>query len=301
MVTLRWPDGVACTSCGSTEVTRTKGRAVPGWRCRRCRRYFTVTSGTALHASKLPLADWEAAAYAADDSSAGVAAILGVSAVTARRVSRALRSVDAPPGEGRLAGLLAAPSASPQAPAPPDRADPLAGSPEAHRRILAVLRARFRGATAVLAARDSGLSANYTRRCLRRLEGEGFVRCQNVRLPWGYRHRAVRLWELTLSEQTLDALPRLPRLPAPRECPSRVPPEHWRLFWSSTSAADLRLPQDALQVADTLIGGPDFRARAWALSCLPVETLKQLRTMRGYDTGTLSEVLDSTIHERSYG
>lgn len=301
MVALRWPDGVTCTSCGSTEVTRTKERAVPGWRCRKCRCQFTVTSGTALHASKLPLADWEAAAYAADDSSAGVAALLGVSAVTARRVSRALRSGDAPPGEGRLAGLLAAPSASRQAPAPPERVDPLAGSPEAHRRILAALRARFGGATAALAAQDSGLSANYTRRCLRRLEGEGFVRCRNVRLPWGYRHRTVRLWELTLSEQTIDALPRLPRLSAPREYPSRVPPEHWRLFWSSTSAADLRLPQDALQVADTLIGGPDFRARAWALSCLPVETLKQLRTMRGYDTGEIAGMLDSTIHERSRG
>ena len=299
MAALRWPDGVACTSCGSSEVTRTKGRSVPGWRCRRCRRYFTVTSGTALHASKLALADWERAAHAADDSSASVAALLGVSAVTARRVSGALRSVGAPPGEGRLGGLLAMPQRSRQAPVPPGGVDPLAGSPEAHRRILAALRVRFGGATAALTAKDSGVSVSHTRRCLRRLESEGFVRCRSARIPWGYRHRTVRLWELRLTEKTLDALPRLPWRPASGEHSARVPPEYWWLFWSSTSAADLRLPADSLQVAGTLVGGPDFRARAWALNCLPVETLAQLRTMRGYDTGDIAEMLDSAVAERS--
>ena len=299
MLSVRWPDGVACSSCGSAEVTRVKRRAVPSWRCQRCRSYFTVTSGTALHSSKLPLGSWEAAARASDDSPAGVAALLGVSAVTARRVSRVLRSVDAPPGEGRLAKLLSLSSTSRQASASRPGIDPLAGSPEAHRRILAALRVRLGGATAALTAQDSGMSVSHTRRCLRRLASDGYVRCRDARIPWGYRHRTVRLWELRLTKQTLDALPRLPWNPAAGECHDRVPPEYWWLFWSSTSAADLRLPEDSLQVAETLIGGPDFRARAWALSCLPVDTLAELRTMRGYDTGSMAEILDSAVRERS--
>ena len=299
MAAVRWPGGVVCPDCGCAEVSRTTRRTSAGWRCRGCRRYFTVTSGTALHASKLALADWEAAAHTFDDSPAGVSKLLGVSAVTARRVSRLLRAVDARPGESRLAGLLDAPSACPQAPAPRRVVDPLAGSPESYRRILAALRMRLAGATAALTAQDSGLSISHTRRCLRRLESEGFVRCRDARIPWGYRHRSVRLWELRLTERTLDALPRLPWHPAACQRGDRVPPEYWWLFWSSTSAADLRLPEDSLQIAETLIGGPDFRARAWALNCLPTGTLAELRTMRGYDTGTVAETLDAAIRERS--
>ena len=299
MAALRWPGGVVCPRCDCAEVSRITRRASEGWRCRGCRRYFTVTSGTALHASKLALADWEAAAHTLDDSPAGVSKLLGVSAVTARRVSRVLRVVDARPGKSRLVGLLAAPSACPQASAPRSGVDPLAGSPESHRRILAALRVRLAGATAALTAQDCGLSVSHTRRCLRRLESEGFVRCRDARIPWGYRHRSVRLWELRLTERTLDALPRLPWHPAACHRGDRVPPEYWWLFWSSTSAADLRLPDDSLQIAETLIGGPNVRARAWALNCLPVGTLAELRTMRGYDTGTVAETLDAAVRERS--
>ncbi len=107
------------------------------------------------------------------------------------------------------------------------------------------------------------------------------------------------LWELRLTSQTFDALAQLPWSPAPAECPDQVPPEHWRLFWSGTSAADLRLPDDALQVADTMIGGPDPRARNWALTCLPVDALRELRSMRGYDSGETAELLDNIIGVRS--
>ena len=296
---LRWPDGVICTTCGSAEVAGAGEHDPPRWRCRRCRRYFTVTAGTALHASKLPLASWEAAAHAGDDSPAGVSALLGVSAVTARRVSRVLRSVGAPPGEGRLAALLAESSNAQQASAGRQGEDPLEGSPEAHRRILAALRVRFAGATAALAAEDAGLSVSHARRCLRRLEAEGFVRCRNARIAYRYRHRTLRLWELRLTERTVDALPRLAWRPASSEGSDCVPPEYWWLFWSSTNAADLRLPEDSLQIAGTLIGGPDYRARAWALSCLPVATLSELRTMRGYDTGETARMLDSAVGSRS--
>ena len=303
MTTLRWPNGVTCPRCHSAEITRTLRRsaAVYTWRCRRCRHYFTVTSDTSLHASKLEPAHWEAAAHALDDSPAGLSLLLGTSAVTARRVSRILRSVDAPPGAGRLAALLAvAPNRRQTSLASPS-VDPLASSPESHRRILSALRLRFAGATARVIANDARISVSHARRCLRQLEGEGFVSCQETRIPWGYRHRTIRLWELKLSDRTFDALLRLPRLsnlPA-GECGEFVPPEYWWLFWSSTSAEDLRLSNDSLQIAETLIGGPDFRARAWALSNMPLNTLRELRTMRGYDTGPIAEMLDSVVHERA--
>ena len=121
-----------------------------------------------------------------------------------------------------------------------------------------------------------------------------------ARIPWGYRHRSVRLRELRLTGKTLDALTRLAWRPASTGCPDRVPPEHWRQFWTGASAADLHLPDDALQVADTMIGGPDPRARDWALSCLPVDALRELRTMRGHDTGETADLLDATIQARSH-
>ncbi|MCL4782561.1 MAG: transposase [Bryobacterales bacterium] len=60
----RWPQGVYCPKCGSLEKcwpirprSAESGRgARPGlWRCSLCRRQFTVTVGTALEDSKLPL------------------------------------------------------------------------------------------------------------------------------------------------------------------------------------------------------------------------------------------------------
>ena len=312
---LRWPDGVACAGCGSAEVVERQRRRLRVWRCG-CGRDFTVTTGTALHASKLALADWEAAAHASDDSPAGVSALLGVSAVTARRVSRILRSVAAAPGDRRLAALLAAPrrslapcgsgtersggtSSSNRVSMLTSRRDPLAGSPESHRLILAALRVRLNGATAALVAEDTGVSVSHARRCLRLLQHDGFVQCQETHIPWGYGRRKVRLWELKLTERTLDTLPYLPwRSASDRSCDG-VPPEYWWLFWSGTSAADLRLPEDSLQIAGTIIGGPSRRARAWALTYLPVEALKQLRTMRGYDSGSMADMLDAAIRGRS--
>lgn len=309
MVLLRWPEGVVCPSCGSAEVVeRKQHRRLRMWRCV-CGRDFTVTTGTALHSSKLELSAWEAAARASDDGPSGVAALLGVSAATARRMSGILRSVAVAPGDRRVAALLAAPRRSQDTRASgssgvarsASRRDPLAGSPESHRLILAVLRVRLNGATAELVAEDAAVSTSHARRCLSRLRDEGFVRCQETHIPWGYRRRKVRLWELKLTKQTLDVLPWLPWRPASGQSCGMVPPEYWWLFWSGTSAADLRLPEDSLQIADAMIGGPSHRARSWALTSLPVETLQELRTMRGYDRGEMADVLDSTIDGRSRG
>ena len=269
------------------------------WRCV-CGRDFSVTTGSALHSSKLPLSAWETAAQSTDDSPSAIQALLGVSASTARRVSRVLRSLPAPPGSpSRVAALV-----SKQTPHTTDsRHDPLAGSPEAHRLILSALRVRLHGAPASMLAHKTSLSLSHTRKSLRQLEQSGFVRRRLTHIRWGYGRRKVSIWELTTTPQTIAALTRLPPLPAGSQTqtveePIGVPPEHWSVFWSGVSAGDLRLPDDAVYVADTMIGGPSPRARNWALTHLPIEALQELRTMRGYDSGEYAGILDAAITGR---
>ena len=48
----RWPDGVRCPNCSSDRVNRDSARRLP-YRCLKCRRFFSVTTGTALHSSNL--------------------------------------------------------------------------------------------------------------------------------------------------------------------------------------------------------------------------------------------------------
>ena len=299
LVCLRWPNGVRCVNCGSAEVVEgQRHRRLRMWRCG-CGKDFSVTTGTALHSSKLSLSAWETAARSPDDSSSGLLALLGVSAVTARRVSRVLRSVPAPPGDARVAALLSAPKTPSH-----DADDPLAESPESHRVILSALRVRLDGAPAALLAKNTNLSPAHTRKCLLQLETAGFVRRRHTHIRWGYGRRKVRIWDLKITPQTIAVLARLPSLvpeTQPVEEPVSVPPEHWSVFWSGMSAAELRLPEDALHVADTMIGGPSVRARNWALTRLPVETLQQLRTMTGYDDGPMADMLDAAISVRSDG
>ena len=164
-----------------------------------------------------------------------------------------------------------------------------------------MLRTHLYGASAAQIAVETGLSPAHTRRCLRDLEARGFVERRDTTVMWGYAPRRVRLWTLRMGEQTLAALPLLAWRPPPQEPkPSEhVPEEFWYLFWSGDSAAELKLPEDSIHIADTLIGGPDRAAQAWALTNLPLKALQELRSMRGYGVGTIASWLDFTINERS--
>ncbi len=53
---VRWPNGFVCPSCGSQNACRLSSR--PVWQCRDCRRQTSVTAGTAMHRSKVPLRIW---------------------------------------------------------------------------------------------------------------------------------------------------------------------------------------------------------------------------------------------------
>jgi len=61
---IHWPDGqIECLRCGSDDAYRVKsGKPMP-YRCRGCRKYFSLKTGTAMEDSKLPLRLWAWAIY----------------------------------------------------------------------------------------------------------------------------------------------------------------------------------------------------------------------------------------------
>ena len=57
LAAIRWPEGVACNSCGSKDVIGMKTRP-QWWHCRVCKAQTSVRSGTVLHRTRKPLRDW---------------------------------------------------------------------------------------------------------------------------------------------------------------------------------------------------------------------------------------------------
>ena len=69
---LRWPAGVCCTRCGDLDVYELAKHN--RWRCRGCNYQFSVTSGTIMHDSHLPLRKWFLAIYLMVESRKGMSA-----------------------------------------------------------------------------------------------------------------------------------------------------------------------------------------------------------------------------------
>ena len=59
----RWPDGVICPVCESSNVQERPTRKPQPYRCRTCRKNFSVTVGTLLHRSHISLSKWAIAFY----------------------------------------------------------------------------------------------------------------------------------------------------------------------------------------------------------------------------------------------
>ena len=70
---LRWPSGVACLRCGSLGVSDIAGRNQ--YDCNDCRYQFSVTAGTIMHDSHLPLHKWFLAIYLMCESKKGISAL----------------------------------------------------------------------------------------------------------------------------------------------------------------------------------------------------------------------------------
>ena len=93
---LRWPDGPRCPRCGSDRIGTVKGRFT--YHCNAgCSYEFSVTSGTIMHDSHLPLRKWFVAIYLMCESKKGISALqlkrtLGVAYQTAWHLSHRIRA-----------------------------------------------------------------------------------------------------------------------------------------------------------------------------------------------------------------
>jgi transposase-like protein len=72
----RWPDGPVCSHCGSLTGTELMGKAHrPGvYQCNDCREQFTVTTGSVMERSKIPLNKWLLAMHLLASSKKGYSA-----------------------------------------------------------------------------------------------------------------------------------------------------------------------------------------------------------------------------------
>ena len=225
---------------------------------------------------------------------ASVAAELGCSSPTARRVAALMGGLGlARPAtpEAKLQMLLAASPPPPRrsgrrwpAPAEPQRLiERQVGSLTRSERLVSdALRRRVFGATVHTIADLSGVSTGHVRRCLRRVERLGWPVCESRSRLWGYRQ--LRVWRLTWSGSCAEMLAHLPAEPAqepPRGFDDMVPPEFWFDFWSGTPADKLRVSTDGLLIAETLITGHNPAARLWALAEMPVDILARCRQLPG--------------------
>ena len=59
----RWPNGIACPSCGSLNVQERRTRKPQPYRCRDCRKDFSVKTGTPMQGSNLGLRIWAISFY----------------------------------------------------------------------------------------------------------------------------------------------------------------------------------------------------------------------------------------------
>ena len=62
-VAQRWPAGVICPHCESGNIATVASRKPQPFRCRTCRKHFSVKTGTLLHSSNIPLHKWAIAFY----------------------------------------------------------------------------------------------------------------------------------------------------------------------------------------------------------------------------------------------
>lgn len=70
----RWPEGFVCPACGGTKGWELKGKRFT-WECAACARQTSVTAGTIMHRSHLPLRTWFMAAHIVTSHSNGISAL----------------------------------------------------------------------------------------------------------------------------------------------------------------------------------------------------------------------------------
>ena len=107
----RWPDGFRCPHCGHGRGWELATKAYT-WECAACGKQTSVTAGTVMHGSKLPLTVWFWAVYLMATHSNGIAALqlqkqLGLGSYkSAWLLCGKLRRAMVAPGRSPLSGLV---------------------------------------------------------------------------------------------------------------------------------------------------------------------------------------------------
>ena len=97
-----WPDGRVCPNCGSEDTHEASHAKMP-YRCRGCKRYFSVKTGTVMTQSPIPLVKWAYAIYLDVTSLKGVSSMklhrdLGITQKTAWFMQQRIREAFATEG-----------------------------------------------------------------------------------------------------------------------------------------------------------------------------------------------------------
>jgi transposase-like protein len=71
----RWPDGFHCPRCGAQEHGLVYGRRLKRYQCRSCGHQATLTAGTIMQATKLPLTTWFLAFYLIGQAKTGISSL----------------------------------------------------------------------------------------------------------------------------------------------------------------------------------------------------------------------------------
>lgn len=70
-----WPEGVTCPHCRSKEAWKVKAARAGVYKCESCRKEFSVTVGTVMHGSHIPIRHWLMAFCLMTSSKKGVSAL----------------------------------------------------------------------------------------------------------------------------------------------------------------------------------------------------------------------------------
>src|SRR6185437_3219363 len=112
---IRWPSGPVCSHCGTVnQATLVKGKSHrPGmYQCNACRQPFSVTTGTVMESSHIPLSKWALGFHLMAASKKGISAhqlhrMLGITYKSAwfmaHRIREAMKNTNPAPlgGEGK--------------------------------------------------------------------------------------------------------------------------------------------------------------------------------------------------------
>jgi len=107
----RWKGETSCPHCGSLSFAECKGHIPMPYRCRDCRKHFSVRTGTVLAESRLPLQKWLMAIYMMTTARKGIpstqmARELGITQKSAWFLAQRIRETWLSSFDGGMGGVI---------------------------------------------------------------------------------------------------------------------------------------------------------------------------------------------------